>query len=38
MNHKAWKTIESLKHDNMFECVKSLEKENYIVSHWIKDI
>ena len=38
MNHKVWKTIESLKHENMFECVKLLEKEKYIVSHWIKDI
>ena len=35
---KNWKVINEIKYKNMNECVESLIKENYIVSHWIKDI
>ena len=35
---KNWKVIKESKFDNMHECVESLIKKNYIVSHWIRDI
>jgi hypothetical protein len=34
----SWKIIKECKFSNMNECVESLLKKNYQVSHWIKDI
>ncbi len=34
----SWKIIKECKFSNMNECVESLLKKNYKVSHWIKDI
>jgi hypothetical protein len=36
--HKVWKVIKEVKYGNMHECVELLQKKNYIVSHWIRDI
>jgi len=36
--HKVWKVIKEVKYGNMHECVELLQKKNYIVNHWIRDI